>query len=225
MKSKPGLKYDRTSDGKTKKSKLAYMEEKILFLSFAFSLGALSLSAYTFSNQYYADIPTTVLTLVGICATLIVGISVVDAFAVHNALEKYETKMNELTIRMEALTKLEETVHKMKKQTNILFHHTWGLSFSDKQPYAALAEFWNAFQLAAKEDDVKRAKSCLENAQTVIHDIIERKTSNRKLDSPDMDKLPTDIPNDLKNSKVYIAFKNSVDELIDDIITITKQLI
>ena len=60
------------------------MEEKIIFLSFAFSLGALGLSAYAFSNQYYADIPTIVLTLVGICATLIVGISV-DAFAVHNA--------------------------------------------------------------------------------------------------------------------------------------------
>ena len=36
-------------------------------------LSILGLSAYAFSNQYYADIPSTVLTLVGICATLIVG--------------------------------------------------------------------------------------------------------------------------------------------------------
>ena len=65
--------------------------------SFIFSLIALVLSIYALSSQYYTDITTTVLSLVGISVTLIVGISVVDAFAVHSAFHKMEEKMDELS--------------------------------------------------------------------------------------------------------------------------------
>lgn len=103
------------------------MDVFIKLLSFLFSFIALCLSVYAVSNQYYANIPTTVLSLVGICATIIVGISVVDTFAVHSAFHKMEEKMGELSNRMDKLTELEMEVRKMKKKTNMLFHHTWGL--------------------------------------------------------------------------------------------------
>ena len=64
----------------------------IKLLSFLSSFIALCLSVYAVSNQYYVNIPTTVLSLVGICATIIVGISVVDTFAVHPAFHKMEEK-------------------------------------------------------------------------------------------------------------------------------------
>lgn len=193
------------------------MRGTILFLCFVFSLGALCLSAYACSNQYYTDIPNFVLSLVGICATLIVGISVVDIFFVHHMFEKNEKKMKEFGESIAELSKLEGDVRKLRKQSNILFHHTWGLSFSEKQPYAALVEFWEAFQLAVESDDIKRAKSCLENADITVKDIINRKENNKELDTPEKNKLPTVIPDAMKDSIVFIAFKEEIEELIKNI--------
>lgn len=193
------------------------MDRCIKVLSFVFSLTALGLSAYAVSHQYCADIPTTVLTLVGVCATMIVGISVVDAFAVHSALHRTEEKMNELSHKMEELTQLEEKVRKMKKQTNILFNHTWGLTFKEHQPYMALVHFWRAFCLAAERKDVKRAKSCVSNALETAYEIKQRKENGGELDLPDMEKLPTEIPQTMKGADVYYAYEDDIKELIDTI--------
>ena len=197
------------------------MDTCIKILSFVFSLAALGLSAYAASNQYYADIPTTVLSVVGICATLIVGISVVDAFAVHSALHRTEEKMNELSQKMEELALLEGEVCKMRKQTNILFHHTWGLSFKNHQPYLALAEFWKAFELTVVSKDVKRAKSCIINALEVADEIKQRKENGGKLDEPDMSLIPTETPVAMKNTDVYCVYENDIKKLIDTIKSIT----
>lgn len=185
-----------------------------LIMCFSFSLVALGLSIYACSSQYYADIPTSVLSLMGICATLIVGISIVDVFSIHQVLEKNEEKMDEFDKKIVELSKLEDDVRKLRKQSNILFHHTWGLCFSQKQPYAALAEFWKAFQLAANDNDIKRAKSCLENANESVEDIIRRKEKRGELDTPESDNLPISIPVEMTDSSVFIAFKADVNNLI-----------
>ena len=184
-------------------------------------LSILGLSAYAFSNQYYADIPTTVLTLVGICATLIVGISVVDVFAVHSSLHKTEEKIDELSRKIEEFQKIEERVRKMKKQTNILFNHTWGLSFTQHQPYMSLAYFWKAFSLAVESKDVMRAKSCIRNAIEVANDIKQRKENGSELDESDMERIPTEVPQAMKGTDVYCAYESDVKELMDIIKTIT----
>ena len=94
-----------------------------------------------------------VLSLVGICATLIVGVSVIDAFSVHSLLHSAEKKMNDLSHKLEKLSLLEEDVRKMRKQTNILLNYTWGLNFSEHQPYMALVELWKAFELTVESKD------------------------------------------------------------------------
>lgn len=190
------------------------MDKLIKILTFIFSLAALGLSVYAVSNQCCTNIPATVLSLVGICATMIVGISVVDTFAVHSAFRKMEDRMNEQAERMRTLEDLEGKVRKMRKQSNILFHHTWGLTFSKTQPFAALAEFWKALELAAKEDDISRAKTCLANAEEVVEDIIQQKNEQGKLDESDRIIIPQKIPADIKESKVYDAFGVKIEELI-----------
>lgn len=190
------------------------MDNYFRVLSFVFSIVALGLSIYAVSNEYYADIPTTVLSLVGICATLIVGVSVVDAISLRSTLKQMDEKMIELNKRIDDLSKVGKKVHKMRKQTNILFHHTWGLSFASHEPYAAFAEFWKAFELAAKEGDVKRAKSCLDNAELTVEDIISRNSNNEELDVPDMERIPDKTPENIKNTKIYYAFADKVDALI-----------
>lgn len=187
--------------------------------SFIFSLIALGLSIYALSSQYYTDITTTVLSLVGICVTLIVGISVVDAFAVHSAFHKIEEKMEKLSKKMEEVEKQEEKIRKMKKQANILFHHTWGLIFRETQPYDALNEFWKAFTLASNDNDIKRAKVCLENAENVIEDIMQQKNMN----SFDEKTIPITISEELKQTSTYIAFEDWINELVNKTSKLTKK--
>lgn len=195
------------------------MDIFIKLLSFLFSFVALCLSVYAVSNQYYANIPTTVLSLVGICATIIVGISVVDTFAVHSAFHKMEEKMGELSNRMNKLTELEIEVRKMKNQANILFHHTWGLIFREAQPYDALNEFWEAFTLASNDNDIKRAMVCLENTENVIEDIMQQKGT----DELDESKISLKITDELKQTSTYIAFENRINELVNKTSELTKK--
>ena len=190
------------------------MDKCIKILGFIFSLIALAISAYAVSNQYYADIPTTVLTLVGICATLIVGTAVIDTFAVHSVLHKMEEKMEKQESKLAELEKLQEDIIRMKRQTNILFHHTWGLASADKHPYGALNEFWKAFCLAARDDDIERAKSCLENAEEVAKNIMQRKKEQQEIDISYSDIKDLSYPEELKKSKVYIAFGERIDKLM-----------
>lgn len=187
--------------------------------SFIFSLIALGVSIYALSSQYYTDITTTVLSLVGISVTLIVGISVVDAFAVHSAFHKMEEKMGELSNRMDKLTELEMEVRKMKKKTNMLFHHTWGLVLREDQPYDALNEFWRAFEYASKDNDIKRAMVCLENMENVIENIIQQKNMN----SFDEKTIPITISEELKQTSTYIAFEDRINELINKTSKLTKK--
>ena len=158
------------------------------------------------------------LTIVSICVTLIVGVSVVDAIAVHNILSKYNGKMDAMTERLNKLSSLEEQLHKAKRQTNLLLHFTWGLSFSKEQPYTAIAEYWKAIELAASDNDVKRAKSCIHNLEEVVRRVSEE--SKQIADNSNeeaLNAIPKEFPKELRKSCVYIAFEKRFDELIGQI--------
>ena len=87
----------------------------------------------------------------------------------------------------------------------------------DKQPYTALSEFWRGFCIAAESDDIKRAKSCLENAKEVSNEIMEKLNSKTFISNQDKERIPTEIPMFMKDTKVFCAFKEQVDALIDKI--------
>ncbi|MBQ8714015.1 MAG: hypothetical protein IJ552_02270 [Prevotella sp.] len=193
------------------------MDKIIKTLNFLLSILAVCLSVSVASNQCCINVSSTVLALVGVCATLIVGVSVIDTIALYSTLQKVEKKMTEQNKRLDELGKLDTEIRKMKKQTNILFHHTWGLALEKEQPYAAFAEYWKAFVRAAESDDIKRAKSCLSNAENVVKDITQRKLGRGQLDAPDYGQTLFIVPDEIKDTPVYVAFSDKVDALLTNI--------
>lgn len=188
---------------------------------FLFSLIALVFSCYAISNQYYADIPAFVLSLVGICATLIVGVSVVDTIAVHKLEDKLSiqsnemnNKLNELSKKLEEISTLEDKLRKMKKQTNILFHHTWGLAYSNSQPYDALSEFLKALNITVEIGDIKRAKTCITNAEFAVEEIAKRGVEDNSDINSDIIIPHAFFEKNIKESKVYVAFGERIEKLI-----------
>ena len=195
------------------------MNSKLVIISIVLSLVAIGLSCYSLTNQYYADIPTTVLSLVGVCVTIVVGINLVEAISLHSMLNTYDKRMEELTKKTNDVSLMEGQMRKMKKQTNILFHYTWGLSYgNDGSYYNSLSEFWKAFLLAAETNDFKRAKSCLSNMEITI-EIIEQQTLNDMIEERE---FPYNIPEVIKGSDVYCVFGEKVDDLFLRIKSLNK---
>lgn len=176
--------------------------------SIILSLVALVLSfvAITGIHCLEMDISESVLTIAGICTTLIVGVSVVDALTIRNLQQK-----------IGSLDKLDKKVSRKLQQTNILFHHTWGIQMWDKQPYTALSEFWRGFCIAAETDDIKRAKSCLANMEELSKDMSEKLVSREALSKEDIERVPREVPKSMKDSKVYCAFDTRINKLIEKI--------
>lgn len=176
--------------------------------SLILSLVALALSfvAITGIHCFEMNASEAVLTIVGICTTLIVGVSVVDAIAVRR-----------LERKIEELDKLEKKVRKQTKQSNILFHHTWGIQHWKEQPYTALYDFWRAFSIAAETDDIKRAKSCLANMEELSSEICGKLHSGKAISKEDIERVPREVPKSMKDSKVYCAFDIRINKLIEKI--------
>lgn len=181
--------------------------------SLVLSLVALALSfvAITGIHCFEMNASEAVLTIVGICTTLIVGVSVVDAIAVRR-----------LGRKIEELDKLEDKVRKLTKQSNILFHYTWGIQHWKERPYTALCDFWRAFSIAAETDDIKRAKSCLANMEKLSKEISEKLVLREALSKENIELVPREVPKSMKDSKVYCAFDVRIKILIEKI---NKELI
>lgn len=158
------------------------------------------------------------LTIMSICVTLIVGVSVVDAIAVRETLSRYDAKIDAMTKKMDELSSLNKQFHKTKRQTNLLLHYTWGLSFSKEQPYTAIAEYWKAIELAASDNDVKRAKSCIHNLEEVVKRVLEEpKQMADNSNKEDLNNIPKEVSKEMRESSVYSAFAERLDKLITQI--------
>ena len=104
----------------------------------------------------------------------------------------------------------------MKKQSNILFHYTWGLTYCKEEPVAAFQEFWKALELTMKVDDIKRAKSCLQQAELLIDDIISNDSinANEELELLSVEFGTKIMSQNLKDTNVYHAFGDRIEKLI-----------
>ena len=184
----------------------------VAFIAFLLSILALFCKGFCF------DASSVVLTLIGSCTTLIVGVSVIDSLTLRRTLRDVDEKMKYLTEKVEKEVEkaedLEKHVERLKKQCNILFHHTWGLSFCKSDPYQALLEFWTALRKTIEDNDIKRAKSCLTNAEMLLDEIINNNQKNISLEYDALKDIPSKVPQDMTNKDVYIAFKDRIDELL-----------
>lgn len=168
----------------------------------ALVLAIVAIVIMSFSKSQCTGVQGGSLTLISICATFVVGIGFINAFTVYR-LEK----------KIANIEPMHEELKRLKKQANILFHYSWGLAYINNQPYAAISEFWTGFLKAVKNDDASRAYSCICCIQGVIDNVIE-KTDTNTPDKDGIENLPTEVPSEISNSKMYKIFKDKIDSIM-----------
>ena len=173
-----------------------------------------ALCAFSKPSSTTIDLPNLILSLMGVCATLIVGVSVYNTVDVSSTLRKTENKMEAIEVKLVEMEKLATEIKKIKKQTNILFHHTWGMTQEKDSPYAALHEYWRAFEICVESNDYSRGKSCIDNALKVA-DLI--KSLGKNINDTGKEDIPHEIPDKLKGTKLYNFYKQEIDTLFEKI--------
>lgn len=184
---------------------------------FFIALIAFALSVMSIFGNHCKLSSGSAVAIIAVCTTMIVGMSIIDTLALRNALERIDSKIELLNSRINELNLLEEKVCKLRRQCNILFHHSWGLSYLNSQPYDALCEFWKALELCARENDIRRGKSCLQNIEIALNTIINNTAQHIEWkDKKDMSS-PFSVSKEMKESSIYVAYCEKIEELIDKI--------
>lgn len=179
-------------------------------MAIAFSMIALCGDQSAVTHDYNG-----VLTLVGICATLIVGISVVDFISVRTAFNEIDKRMDSLLERIDRLEKMEGNIENMKTNINIANHVGFGLAFYAWKPEATVKEFYKAIEIALLANDAKRAHNCVDNLRKLINMLKEERKD--KISLQQKDKMKSAIPQTLEKSELYPVFKESLDSLYSSI--------
>ncbi|MBR1462222.1 MAG: hypothetical protein IJ604_02420 [Prevotella sp.] len=187
----------------------------ICVLSFLFTIVLLVVCVSVLSNGFCFNISETILTLIGICTTIIIGVAVVDSVSFFKMMEKTDIKIKMMEDQLNELKNLKVKVEKTKRQTNTLFHYTWGTTQIKDDPYAAVYEFMKGIISSSKDDDIDRAKSCLTKAEEVLKDIEEQQKKGILFDCND--RITDLISDEFKKTKVYCAFNDRIENLISKI--------
>lgn len=191
------------------------MKESNLILS----LIALAFSIMAFFSGETGLSSSGILAIIGICTTLIVGISVVDTLTIHRLEEKLEKQAKTI----DELKELEHKVKQLKNQSNTLFHHTWGITYLNDSPHLALFEFWKALNSAVKTDDVIRAKQCLENSKTAMQNVDNQKSGDTIKISKIDNKKYLCISDEMMSSTIYKLNSIEIDEVLEKIKSLIEQ--
>lgn len=137
------------------------MYEKISnmkYISFIMSSIALFISIlFSNCNEQFCS-TNVVLSIMSVCATLIVGLHFLDSWTVY--------RMNE---KVNRLTGLEEELKRTKEQANIALHITTAIGFIKWKPEQAFKESWKAFEMSIAQNDAIRANTCLDCLEQFNH--------------------------------------------------------
>lgn len=198
--------------------------KKITILNLLISIVTLLLLFCWKSHTYCIDISSTVLTLIAICATLIVGMNIYDFFVFRDVHEK-----------MKQFDEFEKRIKTLFTNCNTLFHHTWGLIYEneskrekenkniDNYLIMALCEYWEAFSLCCKIDDIKRGVTCLKNAE-MINELIIKNGSLNYCHNSDLIELLKKTDRRIINSNMFYAYKEKIESISKTLISIAQKL-
>lgn len=131
-------------------------------LSLLLSINALALSALALFSKFSCEvIPTAVLSLIGICCTLIVGVSVIDSLIVHNI----QKQIDKLSNAQKEIEKQEEdlkcTIKKYEDNSFIGNQISWGLALINWQPLTSFRYFVKGLEKSLIINHTKGIYSCL----------------------------------------------------------------
>lgn len=182
------------------------------------SLIAFALSVLAFFSNNKLSTDSGVLTLIGICTTLIVGVSVVDTLR----LQQLEEKVKKLKETKETVEKMSDKLEKLKNDANIALDANWGYTLYTIQPHTAIQQVWKGLKLALLTDDCKKLKTCMEVLKHIKEEIKKNGELSKKLNKK-LDNNVLMIDEDMKNARLYILVKDELDKLLRGINDITDK--
>ncbi|MBQ9230379.1 MAG: hypothetical protein IJ190_04260 [Prevotella sp.] len=183
--------------------------------SIVFSLVALTLSIVALFgiHQNTVCIPDLVLTLLGVCAALIVGVSVVNTIELLEVtrqlkeIDKIRKEVDEAKARMEEL----------RQNANFALHVSYGLAFRNWQPINAITECLKALDIAMQQDDCVRANTCVNVLGAVLEEISKDDKLKSQLKGKKADDIPKDIPKWYKDHDPYKVLKDKIGKVFEKI--------
>ena len=85
------------------------------------------LCLFSKSSSDTVELPNVVLSLIGVCATIIVGVSVYNTVEVNSVLRKTEGKTEELEKKLKELSTIADDVEKLRSKHTISSHLGYGI--------------------------------------------------------------------------------------------------
>ena len=159
-----------------------------------------------------------VLTIVSICVTLIVGVSVVDSLAVH----RHGEQLGLLEHKMEEVEQLKKDMADAKERDDMLrmaTYMSWGLALLREEPLAAFEQFQKMLTSALDDkryvDEANKAIDFMGHAVNGIKQQLEKDGDSLKhfLKEKHLNRTPEEIQ--LKAN--YNVFKDRIDKIYQSI--------
>lgn len=153
------------------------------------------------------------LTLISICVTLIVGLSVVDSLAVYNMHKRIE-KLTEKQKELEAQEcRLKEAIAEQAVTSFVSTHVSWGLTFINMQPYTSFRYFVKGLEKALENNYTKGMRNCL-NCMEQVPKVIKQNKEIIK-DKAKKEGCPQ-LSDAIKQSDAYKLVEDRIDKIFDD---------
>ena len=157
-------------------------------VSFLSSIIAIAIACMSLWGRSYHLTSESLIAVIAICTTIVVGVHLYDTWTLHKMEEK-----------LEKLSGVNKEIEEMKRNSNIAFHVSWGLSFINSNPKKAFSECWKAFEIAIFANDAIRANTCMKCLESI----------SKKSDLSDMVKLSTE----LLSAPLYQVFQKRIEDL------------
>ena len=159
-----------------------------------------------------------VLTIVSICVTLIVGVSVVDSltvFHLNRKLSELERQMRELNTLKEGIVNNRKDADEKLTRAEQGIYISWGVSLFNKEPIAAFEQFQKAFKLALPEPRyMDAAKKAIEFMEQVVPEIEAQIRNDKKTYGTILKlRIPNDVPEDIKVLPYYHLFEARIERI------------
>lgn len=188
--------------------------------SLIISLVALTLSVVAIFgiHKNIVSFPDLVLTLLGVCATIIVGISVISAVELLHVTRK----LKEIDQIQSELKHAKAKMESMRSKANLVMHIACGLALKDWQPRTTITECLKGFGIAMQVEDAPNAHFCLDTLEKVIRRFQNDEMILNNLKEGNTYKVPKDIPEEYKKLKLYKVFEKRLESVFEEINVLLK---
>ena len=175
------------------------------------SLVALALSIISLFGRHCMCVPEVVLTLIGVCTTLIVGVSVVDALT----LRSIHQKLDDIKKIEQKVNATNERINLMREHSNMCFHLAWGVAVLPWQPHTAIKECWNSVRIAMSLDDPQKTHTCVDTTEKIVK-MIKKKPELLNLYRCTAG-IPKEIDAEMKDSELYSTYRVKLKDISKEV--------